>query len=427
MALQKAQVRSVQPKATIYQRLLIHALSGMRRGRLAIELPDGGHLVIGAGEPGGVDASMKILDGNFFRRCVMFGDIGFGEAFTENEWISENPSQVVEFFIANVEDAPGLSGSRRKWAPTNLMGWLNRFRHLARPNHLSGSRQNIREHYDFSNDFFKLWLDPTMTYSSAYFSSPEISLEEAQLAKIDRLLERLDVRPGLHILEIGSGWGACSMRAAEKYGCKVTTLTLSEEQRAEAMKRIAERGLSDLVEVRLEDYRKTEGRFDRIISIEMIEAVGHEFFEDYFFQCHRLLKADGLLGIQGILCPDSRYEEFRKRVDWIQKHIFPGSLLPSFGRIQEALRKTGDLGLHSFEDMGLHYVETLERWNRTLLSEQTEIRALGYDDREIRRWSYYFNYCAAAFGMRNITVAQMVFTRPNNRNLCRLSTRGGQE
>ena len=182
--------------------------------------------------------------------------------------------------------------------------------------------------------------------------------------------------------------------------------------------RIAERGLSDRIEVRLEDYRKTEGQFDRIISIEMIEAVGHQFFEDYFFQCHRLLKPDGLLGIQGILCPDARYAEFRRRVDWIQKHIFPGSLLPSFGRIQEALRKTGDLGLHSFEDMGLHYAETLERWNRALLAKEAEVRALGHGDREIRRWSYYFNYCSAAFAMRNITVAQMVFTRPNNRNLC---------
>ncbi len=405
-------------KPTIYQRLFLHAVGRMKRGSLRVELPDHEVLTLGLGEPGGIRSSMTVTDWNFFRRCVLFGDVGFGEAFQEGEWTAEDPSQVIAFFIANVEDTPGLSGSRVRWSTTNVLGWWNRLSHLSRPNHLSGSKKNIREHYDFSNEFFQFWLDPTMTYSCAWFDSAEVTLEQAQLAKIDRLLDRLKLGKDDHLLEIGTGWGSLGIRAVERFGCRVTTLTLSEEQRAEALRRIAARGYSDRIDVRLEDYRKTTGTFDRIVSVEMIEAVGHEFFEDYFAQCNRLLKPHGLLAIQGILCPDSRYDQFRSRVDWIQRHIFPGSLLPSFARIQEALRATGELGLHSFEEMGLHYAETLSRWNQSLLKNAQAIRDLGYEERELRRWSYYFNYCAAAFAMRNITVAQMVFTRPNNHELC---------
>lgn len=402
---------------SLFQSLFFKVLSPLKRGCLEITLPGGGKASLGTPGSDGIQASITLHDERFFKRAILFGDIGFGEAFMDGDWSSSDVSQVIAFFVANIDDAPTLSGSKRPWSPVNFLGGLNRLYHLARSNHLAGARKNIREHYDFSNEFFSLWLDPTMTYSCAWFETPGSTLEQAQLAKYDRLLSRMALKPGMEILEIGSGWGGLSILLAQKYGCRVTSLTLSENQLREARKRVAERGLSDRIEFRLKDYRKVRGQFDRIVSIEMIEAVGHDFFEDYFAQCHALLKPDGVLGIQGILCPDSRYDEFRSRVDWIQRHIFPGSLLPSFGRIQQAIRRTGDLGLHSFEEMGLHYAETLRRWNHALLSRQPEIRELGYDDREIRRWSYYFQYCAGAFQMRNISVAQMIFSRPNNPNL----------
>jgi len=390
----------------------------MKNGRLEITLPDGSSTHFGEGN--GIQAQILVHDEAFFRRCVLFGDIGFGEAYMDGQWSSPEVSHVIAWFIANIENAPTLSGSKRPWSPLNLMGTFNRLYHLARPNHVSGAQRNIREHYDFSNDFFKVWLDPSMTYSSAYFDRPEASLEEAQNAKYDRLLDRLALKPGMTLLEIGSGWGGLSIRAASRYGCKVVSLTLSKNQLEEASRRVQAAGLADKIEFRLEDYRKTTGQFDRIISIEMIEAVGHDYFEDYFAQCHRLLKSDGLLAIQGILCPDSRYDLFRSRVDWIQRHIFPGSLLPSFGRIQQAIRATGDLDLFWFEEMGLHYGQTLRAWNSALHAQAQQIKGLGYNEHELRRWSYYFMYCAAAFEMRNITVAQMVFTRPNNPTLTQL-------
>jgi len=404
-------------RGSVFQKLFLRALSPLKNGSLELQLPEGGHITLGTRGSSGVHAKIEVHREIFFKRCALFGDIGFGEGYMDGDWSSPDVTQVISWFIVNIENAPTLSGSKRPWSTVNFLGWVNRLFHLARSNHLAGAQKNIREHYDFSNDFFKLWLDPTMTYSSARFDRGDETLEQAQIAKYDRILDRLKLKPGLSILEIGSGWGGLSIRAAEKYGCKVTSLTLSQNQLEEAQRRVAARGLSDQIEFRLEDYRKTQGIFDRIVSIEMIEAVGHDFFEDYFAQCHRLLKPDGLLGIQGILCPDSRYDEFRSRVDWIQRHIFPGSLLPSFGRIHQAVRRTGDLDLFSFEEMGLDYAKTLRIWNQSLLERSGEIRKLGYGEREIRRWSYYFQYCAAAFQMRNITVAQMVFTRPNNSNL----------
>jgi cyclopropane-fatty-acyl-phospholipid synthase len=409
-------------RASIFQKLFFKAISPMTRGHLEVLLPGGRRLSVGDRGSSGVQAFLEITSEVFFKRCVLYGDIGFGEAYMDGLWRSPDVSKVVAWFIANIENAPTLSGSSRSWSAVNLLGAVNRFYHKARVNHLSGSRRNIREHYDFSNDFFKLWLDPTMTYSSAWFDPAlgpmdSISLEEAQIAKYDRLLSRLALKPGMRILEIGSGWGGFSIRAASRFGCKVVSLTLSENQLLEAKKRVEQLGLSEQVEFRLEDYRRVQGQFDRVVSIEMIEAVGDEFFEDYFAQCYRLLRSDGLLALQGILCPDSRYRQFKKRVDWIQRHIFPGSLLPSFGRIHRAIRRSGDLDLISFEEMGLHYAETLRRWDRALLDRAEEIRAQGHDDREIRRWSYYFNYCAGAFQMRNIMVAQMVFSRPNNPTL----------
>jgi len=256
-----------------------------------------------------------------------------------------------------------------------------------------------------------------MTYSSALFTAPAETLEEAQIAKYDRLCRQLKLKPGERVLEIGSCWGGFSRHAAKNYGVRITTVTISEEQFKYARELFQKEGLADRVEIKLQDYRLLEGKFDKIVSIEMLEAVGDEFLETYFAKCHELLAPHGLLAVQMITCPDSRHDALRKNVDWIQKHIFPGSLLLSIHRVNEALRRTGDLFLHDLKDLGLSYAETLKRWRTTFNQNEAGLRALKFDTRFIRKWNYYFSYCEAAFAMRNISVVQAVYTRPNNQTL----------
>jgi cyclopropane-fatty-acyl-phospholipid synthase len=265
-----------------------------------------------------------------------------------------------------------------------------------------------------NNDFFAVFLDPTMTYSSGYFYKPGLTLEEAQYAKYERLAKQLHLKASDHVLEIGSGWGANAIYMAKNYGCKVTSLTISAEQQKLAMERVAEAGLTGQVEILLTDYRELEGEFDKIVSIEMLEAVGHKFLDVYFKKCYSLLKQNGILALQVITSPDSRYAELRKGVDWIQKHIFPGSLLPSIAAINGAVNRTSDLTMVDLKDMGLDYAITLKRWFEQFNANINTVKSLGFDDAFIRKWNYYLCYCEAAFAMRNINVMQLVYARPNN-------------
>jgi cyclopropane-fatty-acyl-phospholipid synthase len=396
-----------------YERTILNLLSNMKRGRMTLTLPSGQTLELGDGSDG-VNASVTVNNLDFFRRCVLFGDVGFGEAYVDGDWDTPNITEVIRWFLVNVDDAPTVSGSAVKSISLNVMRFFNRLSHLKRANSEDGSRKNISEHYDLNNDFFAQWLDPSMTYSSAYFLRNDMSLEEAQQAKYARLANQLRLKPEHHVLEIGSGWGGNAIHMAKNYGCRVTSITISEEQHKLATQRVKEAGLQDRVTIVMQDYRKTEGQFDRIVSIEMLEAVGAEFLEIYFRQCQRLLKRDGLLALQVITCPDSRFEDLRRGVDWIQKHIFPGSLLPSVGAINTAINNTGDLTLADLKDMGLHYARTLKQWRENFNAKQTEIQQLGFDDRFKRKWNYYLSYCEAAFAMRNINVMQLLYTRPNN-------------
>ncbi len=396
-----------------YERTILDLLSNMKRGCLRMTLPSGQTIALGDGS-GGVNASITVTNPDFFRRCVLFGDVGFGEAYVDGDWDTPNITEVIRWFLINVDDAPTVSGSAVKSLSLNVMRFFNRLSHLKRANSEDGSRKNISEHYDLNNDFFAHWLDPSMTYSSAYFLRDDMSLEEAQQAKYARLAKQLRLKPEHHVLEIGSGWGGNAIHIAKNYGCRVTSITISEEQHKLATQRVKEAGLQDRVSIVMQDYRKTEGQFDRIVSIEMLEAVGAEFLEIYFRQCQRLLKRDGLLALQVITCPDSRFEDLRRGVDWIQKHIFPGSLLPSVGAINTAINNTGDLTLADLKDMGLHYARTLKQWRENFNAKQTEIQRLGFDDRFKRKWNYYLSYCEAAFAMRNINVMQLLYTRPNN-------------
>jgi cyclopropane-fatty-acyl-phospholipid synthase len=402
-------------KRNFYEKLIIELLSKMEMGALNLILPSGELVKIGNGKDK-IEATIEVKNNYFFKRCVLYGDIGFGEAYVDGDWETDNIANVIKWILLNVDKAPTASGSQTRAFALNVLKFFNKIYHQKRINSIDGSKKNISEHYDLDNNFFGLFLDPTLTYSCAYFKKDEMSLEQAQTEKYERLCEQLKLKPTDHVLEIGSGWGQNSIHIAKKYGCKVTTVTISEEQYKLAKERVEKENLSDKINIVLKDYRFIEGKFDKIVSIEMLEAVGHKFLDVYFKKCNELLKKDGILAIQVITCPDSRYESFRNGVDWIQKHIFPGSLLPSVGSINKAINNTSDMTLVDLKDFGLHYARTLSIWQKQFNQQVAEVKKMGFDDRFIRKWNYYFSYCEAAFEMRNINVMQMVYARPNNTN-----------
>jgi cyclopropane-fatty-acyl-phospholipid synthase len=325
-------------------------------------------------------------------------------------------ANVINWFLLNVDNAPTASGSQVQTFALNVLKVFNKLYHTKRANSIDGSKKNISEHYDLHNDFFALFLDPTMTYSCAYFKDDNLSLQQAQIEKYDRLCKQLNLKPTDHVLEIGSGWGHNAIHIAKNYGCRVTTLTISQEQYNLAKERIEKENLTNKITILLKDYRLIEGQFDKIVSIEMLEAVGHKFLKPYFKKCNDLLKKDGILAIQVITCPDSRYESLRTGVDFIQKHIFPGSLLPSVGIINKMINTTSDMTMVDLKDLGLHYARTLSLWHQQFNERLAEVKTMGFDERFIRKWNYYLNYCEAAFKTRNINVMQMVYARPNNTN-----------
>ena len=278
-------VLASKSKRGFYEKVILNLLSKMDMGSLSITMPSGEIIKLGNGE-GNVIANIEIKDYTFFKRCVLFGDIGFGEAYIHGQWDTDNITNVIKWFIINIEKAPTISGSDIQNLTLNILKIFNRIYHFKRSNSLNGSRKNISEHYDLNNDFFALFLDPTLTYSCAYFKEEGINLENAQIAKYDRLCKQLNLKSTDHILEIGTGWGGNAIYIAKKYGCKVTTATISEEQYKLANELIDKENLTDKITVVLKDYRLLEGQFDKIVSIEMLEAVGHKFLEVYFKKCN---------------------------------------------------------------------------------------------------------------------------------------------
>jgi len=403
-------------RPSLFRGVLFRALGELPQGRLRLELPDSAEQVFGQADAvAGPDAVIRVRRERFFRRCVLEGDIGFAEAYLDGDWETPDLTAVIGWFIHNLEHAPTLSGSRRRHSPgLNLLRWGNRIGHLLRPNSRRQARRNISEHYDLSNDFFTLMLDPTMMYSSALWRDPAHSLEEAQVEKNDSLCRKLRLQPTDRVLEIGTGWGGWSLHAASRYGCRVTTLTISRQQYELAQKRVRDAGLEGRVDVQLCDYRDITGQFDRIVSIEMLEAVGHRYLPSFCQAVSRLLRPNGLLALQFITCPDSRYEQLRRGVDFIQKHIFPGSLLLSLNRMNEQLTRAGGFVMNALEDFGPDYARTLRIWRDNFSARLDAVRGLGFDDRFIRKWTYYLCYCEAAFALRNISVVQTLHTRPNN-------------
>jgi cyclopropane-fatty-acyl-phospholipid synthase len=418
-----AEAEARPSQASAWRSAVLGSFAKMGKGSLRIEMPDGAVAQFGSGPadlPLGVggSATIRVARECFFRKCVFSGDIGFAESFMDGDWTSPDLVAVISWFILNVDEAPTMSGSTRaRSIALNLLRITNRIGHAMRPNSRSSARKNISEHYDLSNDFFSLFLDPSMMYSAAKWSRAGLSLEEAQWEKNERLCRMLKLSPADHVLEIGTGWGGWALHAAKTHGCRVTTVTLSRQQFDYATRRVADAGLADKVSVRFHDFRDIQGTFDKIVSIEMVEALGHKYLPDFCRVINRSLKKDGLLAMQFITCPDARYGQFRRGVDFIQKHIFPGSLLLSLNRMNECMSKDAGMVINNVEDMGPDYAVTLRRWAEAFALRTSEVNALGFDERFIRKWNYYLAYCEAAFALRNISVVQTLHTRPNNLSL----------
>ncbi len=424
-----ALVRARAARPSAYRSFVLKALSAMSRGHLRIELPGNATHEIGSAAdasertlPGGLSAAahIRVHHEDFFKKCFWSGDIGLAESFMDGDWDTGDLTTVIGWFILNLDTAPTMSGSQRsRTTALNLLRHANRIGHLLRPNTLATARRNISAHYDLSNEFFALFLDPSLMYSAARWPAhaQHLTLEQAQYEKNDALCRKLRLKPSDRVLEIGTGWGGWALQAARNYGCHITTITLSQEQFELARSRVIDAGLAGRIDVQLRDFRDLEGRFDKIVSIEMLEAVGHKYQETFAQAVARLLQPEGLLALQFITCPDSRYERFRQGVDFIQKHIFPGSLLLSLNRLNDLLARSGGFVLNELEDFGPDYARTLRTWREHFDARREQVQALGFDARFVRKWTYYLCYCEAAFALRNISVVHTLHTRANNLNL----------
>lgn len=374
----------------IYYLIFIYVISAAKEGRLVIELPDGKRKVFGAITVS-VEMRIKVTHMDFFKKVIRDGGIGLGESYTEGFWQTAHLTPVLNFLILNKKyfDA-------RLSAFKGIGHFVNAIKHRLRRNTIENSRKNIEEHYDLSNDFFSLWLDPSMTYSCAVFQKQGETLEQAQQNKIHRISKNLAISKDDHVLEIGCGWGAFAIQTVKETGCRWTGLTLSKEQKKWAEQKIFEAGLQDRIQIKLTDYRHETGLYDKIVSIEMIEAVGHEFLGLFFKQCSNLLKPGGKMGLQSIVIPQDRYENYRKNCDWIQKYIFPGGHLPSVEVIEDHCRLAG-LKVGEMDHIGSDYAKTLSLWCAAMLRSKSRLIEMGYTESFVRKWQYYFCYCESGF------------------------------
>jgi cyclopropane-fatty-acyl-phospholipid synthase len=368
-------------------------------------------------------ATLTVLNPAAWRRMALGGSLGAAEGYLRGEWQADDLTALIRLFAANLEVADEME--------TPLSRVLNlpqALAHRLRPNSHRGSRRNIHDHYDLGNDFFSIFLDPTLTYSCGFFAHPEASMEEASLAKLDRVCQKLELKPGDRVVEIGTGWGSFALHAARHYGCHVTTTTISAAQYEVASQRVAAAGLSDHVTLLQQDYRTLTGTYDKLVSIEMIEAVGAEFMDTYFATCSRLLKPEGQALLQAIIMPEHRFAAYLRSVDYIQHYVFPGSALTSIGAMAGSVGRGTDFNIFHVEELAPHYARTLHLWRAEFLARLDEVRALGgYDERFIRLWDYYMAYCEAGFAERRTGVVQVLLTKPAcHRETVRVSTEQNQ-
>ncbi|WP_243976659.1 SAM-dependent methyltransferase [Vibrio natriegens] len=354
-----------------------------------------------------VSATIEVKHPGLYSRILRGGSIAAGEAYMDGWWDSPDLTTLMKLMAINMRALDQIE-EQGSWI-TKLFYKVS---HWANRNSQENSRKNIHAHYDLGNALYESFLDSNMLYSSALYRQDSESLEQAQINKMDRLCQQIDLKASDHVIEIGTGWGAMAIYMAEQYGCRVTTTTISEEQHAYAKQQIEEKGLSDKITLLKEDYRNLDGTYDKLVSIEMIEAVGKAFLPSYIKKCESLLKPGGLMAIQAITIADQRYDYYSNNVDFIQKYIFPGGFLPSVTSLTQAATKYSDLVVRDLFDIGLDYAKTLNEWHRRFNQAEKEVRALGYDDRFIRMWRYYMSYCEGGFLARTISTVHMTFQRP---------------
>ncbi len=394
---------------SLARRVILKQLKQIETGEL--RLVDGDdEFCFGRAGASGISAQITVIDPRFYSEVAFGGSIGGGEAYMHGYWHCDDLVSLVRLLLMNHHVIDGMEGGTARFTVPlqKLFHWVNRNSH-------EGARRNIAAHYDLGNDFFALWLDETMMYSSAIFHRPDMSLHEAQLARLDHVCQRLQLNARDHVIEIGTGWGGFALHAAQHYGCRVTTTTISREQFEKAQQRVAEAGLQDRITLLFDDFRDLEGQYDKLVSIEMIEAIGHDLFGPYFRKCSDLLKPDGTMLIQAITIADQRYQEYRKSIDFIQRYIFPGSGLPSSAVMTRFVADETDMRLLNLEDIGLHYATTLHHWRSNFFGALPEVRRQGYSETFIRMWEYYLCYCEGAFLERAISNVQILFAKPDNR------------
>jgi cyclopropane-fatty-acyl-phospholipid synthase len=390
--------------------LLLRQLRKIRYGRL--RLADAGAAQsfghVSAQAP--FDVTIRVRDPRFYSDAVFGGTTGAGQSYMHGAWDCDNLTDLVRLMVVNRELMNDVdSGWSRLSAP------LLQLAHRLNRNTAAGSRRNIAAHYDLGNEFFELFLDETMAYSCGIFQQADSSLLDASIAKFDAACSKLQLAPGQHLLEIGTGWGGLAIHAARHYGCHVTTTTISREQYELAAEKVQQAGLSDRITLLLRDYRDLKGEYDALLSIEMIEAVGHQYLDTYFRKCSELLKPNGSMLLQSITIRDQFYEQARRSVDFIKRFIFPGSFIPSVQALTDSLARSTDMKLFHMEDIGPHYARTLKLWRQRFMARRSQVCALGYPETFIRMWDYYLCYCEGGFEERSLGDVQMLLTKPGSR------------
>ena len=387
---------------------MLQLMSKLKGGTLTIIDSQGVEKMGVAGDSdSSLNASIDVQSPHFYRDLLLGGSLGVAEAYMDGYWTSPD---LVTLFRLMVKNLPLLLQLETSW--TTLKRYLSKAYHYLRRNSRQGSKQNIADHYDLGNDFYELMLDKTMAYSSGVFTEADENLGNASLRKFDKLCQLLQLKPQDRLIEIGTGWGGFAIHAAKNYGCQVTTTTISKEQYAYAKKRIEEEGLSGKITLLDSDYRDLKGKYDKLVSIEMIEAVGHEYFDTYFQKCSELLKEDGLAALQMITIPDQHYDRHIQTVDFIKRYIFPGSTIPSISAVMDSVKRVTDFRLAGFADITPHYATTLRLWRENFFENIESVRQMGFSERFIRMWEYYLCYCEASFSEHYNGDVHMLFAKP---------------
>jgi len=402
------------PRTGIFDRFLRRQLLGqlgqLRHGGLLLA-DDGEQLQFGDATAD-LQVRMDILDPAFYRAVATHGSVGAGEAYMDGLWRCDNLVGLVQLLVRNRDMIDGMESGLARLGGMAMRGW-----HALRRNTRDGSRRNIAAHYDLGNDFFSLFLSSDLMYSSAVWADESDTLDAASARKLERICQKLDLKPTDRVIEIGTGWGGFALYAAQRYGCHVTTTTISVEQHALASERVAAAGLGDRVSLLLKDYRDLEGRYDKLVSIEMVEAIGAPYLDVYFQKLGNLLKPGGLALLQAITIEDHRYAQALASVDFIKRHVFPGSFIPSINALLAAKTRGSDLALTQMEDFGHSYALTLKAWCARFMAHLPQVRAQGFDERFIRMWEFYLAYCEGGFRERSIGVAHLLLAKPGSRGV----------